>query len=135
VQEGKFGFLDEAGHLVITPKFEEARNFVEGLACVRQGERWGFIDRSGRFVVAPQFEWAYDFSDGLAKVGNGLSTFYVDTRGRLLTLVSVAGDRAEKDLLRMVVRQQARPPQHVNDERVQPGIPAMRIHMMSWSNK
>lgn len=81
VQDGSFGYVDEHRRVVIQPKFAEARNFAEGLACVQQKGRWGYINTSGRFVIEPQFDWAYDFSRGIARVGNGLEAHYIDTAG------------------------------------------------------
>ena len=60
------------GRLVITPQFEAATQFDEGLACVRIGDektgKWGFIDTQGHFIVNPQFDFGARFREGLAEV-------------------------------------------------------------------
>lgn len=63
------GYIDQTGKVVIPLKFDEARDFTEGLAPVRVGEDWGYIDRTGRFVIKPQFFEAGRFSEGFAQVG------------------------------------------------------------------
>jgi hypothetical protein len=68
---GKHGYIDKTGAVVIVPKFDYANDFSESLAAVRMGELWGFIDTSGEFVVPPKYVLAYDFSDGLAAVDVG----------------------------------------------------------------
>ncbi len=68
-KNGKSGFIDNTGKVVIPLKFDEARGFSEGLAPVRQGNDWGYIDRNGRFVIKPQFFSASGFSEGFANVG------------------------------------------------------------------
>jgi hypothetical protein len=50
--EGKSKFIDKTGKIV-TPLFDAARSFSEGLAPVKQGDNWGFIDASGRWVISP----------------------------------------------------------------------------------
>ena len=54
--------------LVDALRFDEVRDFSEGLAAVRVGRRWGYIDATGRMVVDPKFHRAWDFSGGLARV-------------------------------------------------------------------
>jgi hypothetical protein len=67
----KFGFVDKMGNMAISPQFDWADTFHEGLACVQIGEKFGFIDKTGKLVIQPQFEWADHFSEGLAWVDIG----------------------------------------------------------------
>lgn len=46
---GKWGFINQRQQWVIEPRFEEARDFLDGRAAARQGGKWGFIDRQGRW--------------------------------------------------------------------------------------
>lgn len=66
--DGKYGFIDLTGRIVIPPTFEFVGGFSEGHAPVYQNGRFGFIDRSGRFVISPRFEKAKAFHEGLAEV-------------------------------------------------------------------
>jgi len=68
-KNGKTGYIDHNGKLIIPFKFDEARGFSEGLAPVRIGEDWGYIDASGKIVVKPRFFQASAFSEGFAAVG------------------------------------------------------------------
>lgn len=68
-KNGKAGYINVTGKLVIPPKFDEAWRFSEGLAPVRLGEDWGYIDKTGRFAIKPQFFEAGKFSGGFAQVG------------------------------------------------------------------
>ena len=65
---GKFGFIDRRGNPVITPQFDFALSFAEGLAPVLVGDKVGYVDRTGRMVIEPQFDSAFGFSEGLAPV-------------------------------------------------------------------
>ena len=47
---GKWGFIDRTGKIVIEPKFDTydyVYQWSEGLLAVRVGGRWGFIDKTG----------------------------------------------------------------------------------------
>lgn len=95
-QHFKYGFIDEAGKLVINPMFEGARSFREGLAavCVGKGcygglfnkeeKKWGYIDKTGATVIPPQFDQADDFHEGLAGVSIGGKWGYIDKSGKFL---------------------------------------------------
>lgn len=94
VVDGKGGYIDATGKVVIQPRFEAdfggaLAQFHEGLAPVNEpGGRKGFIDRTGRFVIAPAFSDAKGFSEGLAfvhaltkkEVVDG--TAYIDVTGK-----------------------------------------------------
>lgn len=65
--------------VVIDYRFDEARDFHEGLAAVKSGDAWGYIDNLGRTVLpfAYRVPEAGDFSEGLAFVGDR----YIDVDG------------------------------------------------------
>ncbi|MEZ4687263.1 MAG: WG repeat-containing protein [Bacteroidia bacterium] len=60
VRGDKIGFVrqgDGGGYEMMVPfMYEEAFDFVEGLAAVRQNGKWGFVDEKGKQVIAPQFD-------------------------------------------------------------------------------
>ena len=41
VLNGKFGYIDRSGKLLIRPQFNGAGSYAEGLAPVEQGTHWG----------------------------------------------------------------------------------------------
>ena len=80
-KNGKFGFVDERGHWVIQPQFEDAWSFTEGLAPVKTNGKWGFIDKRGNFAIQPRFEdWKF-FNNGKAQVKQNGEWFYIDKQG------------------------------------------------------
>ena len=63
---------EQTGHYAINPQFVAVKEFSEGLAAVRIGDKWGFIDKQGTIVIKnPQFSRAYSFREGLAPVRIG----------------------------------------------------------------
>lgn len=63
-KNGKWGFMDSEGTMVIDPQYEDARSFCNGYAAVEQSGKWGFIDEQGTIVIEPQFVDVRDFSNG-----------------------------------------------------------------------
>lgn len=70
-KDGKFGFIDRTGKVVIAPQFESANDFHEGLALVTSSGKKLFIDPAGKVVITPQFDIVNNFSEGLAAVNIG----------------------------------------------------------------
>jgi hypothetical protein len=78
----QFGFFDERGRVVISPQFDFAAPFADGLAAFcegcevyAEGEHsryeggvWGFINKQGTVVLTPKYAAAESFALGQAKV-------------------------------------------------------------------
>ncbi len=95
--KGKWGFIDKTGTMVVSPIYEDAGHFSEGLAPVakkvegKDDVLWGYIDASGgveidfqfvadtgKFFCEPQ-----EFSEGLAFVSsNGKEWGCIDKDGK-----------------------------------------------------
>lgn len=67
-RNGKFGFMDRNGNIVIDPTFDRADPFSEGRAAVGVGDKVGYIDVHGKIVITPQFFAAGGFRFGRAVV-------------------------------------------------------------------
>ena len=65
--------------VVVEYAYQEAHDFHEGLAAVKQDDRWGYIDNLGRIAIplVHKIPDAGDFSDGFAFLGD----HYIDTEG------------------------------------------------------
>ena len=70
-KDGKSGFIDNTGKIVIPLQFDSANGFSEGLALVTLKGKQFFIDTSGRTVFQAKFDIIRDFSEGLAAVNIG----------------------------------------------------------------
>jgi len=82
--DGKYGFIDRSGKIVITPQYEEASGFHEGLSMVRVRGKYGFIDQKGGIAVKPLFDDWLPFSEGLAAVKVGRKWGYVGASGQVV---------------------------------------------------
>lgn len=68
-QNGKYGFIDQEGNIVIDAKYENKFSFFsEGLASVSQNGKSGYIDRTGKVIVPFIYDTAFPFREGIAEV-------------------------------------------------------------------
>lgn len=81
-ENGKTGFINSTGQVVIKPTFLAAGEFSEGLASARINGTYGYIDQTGKFVIQPQFDYATPFSEGLAVVYKDGQSFFVNNQGQ-----------------------------------------------------
>lgn len=111
VENGRYGYINHKGEIVIQPVFLWGTDFEDGFGAVyvcgsdvwidasgklvpqrpankrrlyrhRQGEKFGFADSSGDFLIKPIYEDALPFSDGLAAVRVGALWGFIDSNGR-----------------------------------------------------
>jgi len=92
VQNGRYGYIDKTGKLVIEPQFDEVffeNYFSEGLTPVQINKKWGYINEKGEVVIEPKFDMAYPFSEGLALVNIDWKPFFIDKKGDAVFEVNV----------------------------------------------
>ncbi|MCW3159695.1 WG repeat-containing protein [Chryseobacterium oryctis] len=70
---GKYGFIDTNGKLVIPCKFDEVGEFSNGMARIEKDSKTGYIDKKGNIVIPPKYYHPGDmfdvnFSDGMVIV-------------------------------------------------------------------
>ena len=106
-QNGKWGYINRAGEVVIKPRFDSADAFADGLALVRYAPRkkplkpgqktpelvegMGFIDQTGKVVIEldnPLHLNGESFREGLVQYwtfepGKGTLHGYLDTTGKV----------------------------------------------------
>ncbi|MCL2168253.1 MAG: WG repeat-containing protein [Lentimicrobiaceae bacterium] len=89
---GKWGYVAKLSHeTVISCKYEEAKDFSEGLAAVLLSDNyssnysWGFIDKTGKEVIPFTFQLAESFSEGLAAVKRNGKWGFINKAGKEIT--------------------------------------------------
>ena len=85
---GQFGYMDRTGKIVVTPQFQRAWDFHDGMARVDSATQGrGIIDPAGKVTFLSKFSWIGDFSEGLAQVtvwDGSVKAGYIDTAGTLV---------------------------------------------------
>lgn len=79
-----YGFVNSDYKVVISPKYNLAEDFSDGLALVMLYSEFGFIDKSGEVVIPFQYDDAKSFENEIAKVRLGEKEFYIDKTGKEL---------------------------------------------------
>lgn len=75
----KWGFIDWKGHVIVEPKYQNARSFSDGLAAVKRDGMWGFIDSTGNEVIEPKFFNVGSYVDGIVPFRNNAGKWgYMD---------------------------------------------------------
>ena len=81
-KDGKWGFIDKTGRVVIKPQFYWVHEFSEGLAVFdTEDGKYGYIDKTGTVVIPPTLDRAEPFSEGLAPAANDFVWGYIDRSG------------------------------------------------------
>lgn len=82
--EGKCGFIDKYGRVVIEPNFTDARNFSEGLAAVAQDGKYGFINKNGEMIIKPEYDMVWNFCEGMARFEIEKKCGFIDKKGNVV---------------------------------------------------
>jgi len=85
IRDGKkFGFINRAGTVVVSPQFDAVGDVHEGRVPVYVGQYVGYIDLAGKMVIEAKYEDARDFKDGRAVVRIDKQYSLIDPSGKLV---------------------------------------------------
>ena len=83
-QDGKWGYINTQGEVVIPFIYDEVRSFHEGLSPIRQNGKWGFITPQGEVVIPCIYDFAWAFSEGLAEVKQNGKGSIINKEGKVI---------------------------------------------------
>ena len=85
-ENGKFGFRDKSGNIIIPAKYVGAAGFSEDLAVVQvqldKNYYSGYIDKKGNEIIPFKYNYAGNFSEGLAMVELNGKHGFIDKNGK-----------------------------------------------------
>jgi hypothetical protein len=85
VKDGKYGFRDLDGKIVIDAIFDMAEMFSEGLSTVQVGQKYGLIDENGSYVLPlSPFDYLGSVHDGLASYRANNKYGFIDIHGKTI---------------------------------------------------
>lgn len=67
-KNGKYGFVNGQGKWVISPQFDDAWGFNDGIARIKLKSKYGYIKMDGSYLLEPQFDDIGSFENGIAKI-------------------------------------------------------------------
>ena len=83
-QQGKYGFVNLEGQIVIPPVWDDALPFSDDLSLVEKDGKYGFIDLSGNVVSPPEYDQAASFHRGITTAEKEGDSFVLDRQGNHL---------------------------------------------------
>jgi hypothetical protein len=83
--DGRQGFIDHQGRVVIEPRYKFLWGFSEGLASVWVDKKAGYINTRGEVLIKPRFRYARNFSEGFAGVETENGWTFIDRAGQPIT--------------------------------------------------
>ena len=83
IEPFKFGYMDSRGSMVITPQFDCATNFTEGIAFVFKNNKSRSINKSGNIVFDDKLKHDFvgKFHEGLARALSNDKRGFINHRG------------------------------------------------------
>ena len=70
--QGKYGFINLRGQLIIANRYDDIQLFSEGLAAYKLNGKWGFLDTQENLVIQPFYDEVLPFNhEGLTAVRDG----------------------------------------------------------------
>ena len=84
ISNGKYGFMNSQGKLIIPALYNEVGPFQEGLAVVSKEDLFGIIDKKNQVVVDFQFDEILEFVNNRAIVRKERKYGVIDRLGKLI---------------------------------------------------
>jgi len=88
-KDGKWGYINRNGEVVVPPRFTYAKDFSDGLARFVDGTSRGFLDTQGKVAFMLEGElkdvyWVWRFSEGLAEFSKKDKCGFIDRKGKIM---------------------------------------------------
>lgn len=81
-KDGKYGFINRKGEIVVKPQFQEAASFSEGVAAVFSDGNLNFVGKDGKIVerLSNKYVWDFNATRSLPRFKNGVCEVHVPAK-------------------------------------------------------
>lgn len=81
-KDGKYGYINKKGEIVVKPQFQQVGNFSEGVASVFLDGKLNFIGKDGKYIQAlsNKFIWDFNVNRNLPEFKNGVCEVHIPTQ-------------------------------------------------------
>ncbi len=83
-KDGKWGYIDKKGKLVIDCQYDSASSFSDGLARVKKDGKIGYINSKNKVVIDFIYDEGNSFSEDLAYVRKENDSMFIDKKGKTI---------------------------------------------------
>lgn len=81
---GKYGYMNRLGDVVISPDYQFAGHFVNGLAIVGNDDKYGAINKAGKLIIPFSYSSVSDFIQGRSIVEENDKLGIIDRNNRVI---------------------------------------------------
>lgn len=81
---GKFGYINPNGDIVIKAQFDSVCSFSEGLAAVKMSGKWGVINKKGKLLTPCEFDKINEYYQGYTYVIKNGKAGVIDKNGKII---------------------------------------------------
>lgn len=84
-KDGKYGFIDENGNIIINCEYENlADYFLEDMIVAKKDGKCGCIDKNGNIVINFEYDRIGNFSEGVVSAKKGNKIGFLDKEGNII---------------------------------------------------
>jgi WG containing repeat len=83
-KNNRLSHVNKKGKPITTKTWEDAGEFTEGLATVKENGKWGFIDTTGKKIIDTKYDIVSNFSRGAAIVKLNNEFFLINKKGETI---------------------------------------------------
>lgn len=98
-RQGKFGFVDDRGRLIIPNRYDSMKPFSGKLAAFKLIGKWGYLNATDKIIINPLFDFAGDFQGGYAIASKNKKFGVVDEHGNIQLSFRYDSIRTSKEKL------------------------------------
>ncbi|MBQ6991652.1 MAG: WG repeat-containing protein [Clostridia bacterium] len=85
IKDGKYGFIDEKGNIIINLEYDNLANyFLEDMIVAKKDGKCGCIDKNENTVINFEYDRIGNFSEGLISAKKGNKIGFLDKQGNIV---------------------------------------------------
>lgn len=85
---GKYGFINKNGNVILPIKFDNTESFSDGMAKVVLKDKCGYVNEFGELVIPMIYEYGTSFYKGKVRVKLKNKYFSIDKKENVLKIAS-----------------------------------------------
>lgn len=85
-KNGKYGYMDTRGNILVKAKYEYCENFINGVAIVKDSDNYYLIGRNGKKIINSGFEYISSYDNKYFLCSDEKDSYLIDSTGENVDL-------------------------------------------------